>query len=63
VALVCRELMDAEMTARVGAAHGETSETRTTQRNGYRPRLWETRVGEIEHLDRVNEEVTELTAA
>jgi putative transposase len=45
VALVCRELMDAEMTA-----HGETSEARTAQRNGYRPRLWETRVGEIELL-------------
>ena len=50
VAVVCRELMDAEMTAHVGAAHGETSEARTAQRNGYRPRLWETRVGEIELL-------------
>jgi putative transposase len=26
----------------------EGSETRITHRNGYRPRLWETRVGEIE---------------
>ena len=50
VALVCGELMDAEMTAHVGAAYGETSEARTAQRNGYRPRLWETRVGEIELL-------------
>jgi putative transposase len=48
VALVARELMEAEITVEVGAAHGEVSAERTTHRNGYRPRLWETRVGEIE---------------
>jgi transposase-like protein len=48
VALVARELMEAEISAEVGAAHGEVSAARLTHRNGYRPRGWETRVGEIE---------------
>jgi len=48
VALVARELMEAEISAEVGAAHGEVSAERLTHRNGYRPRAWETRVGEIE---------------
>ena len=48
VALVARELMEAEISAEVGAAHGEVSPERRTHRNGYRPRGWETRVGEIE---------------
>ena len=48
VALVARELMEAEISAEVGAAHGEISAERLTHRNGYRPRGWETRVGEIE---------------
>ena len=48
VALVAAQLMDAEITAEIGAAHGEVSAERVTHRNGYRPRMWETRVGEIE---------------
>jgi putative transposase len=48
VALVAAQLMDAEITAEIGAAHGEVSAQRVTHRNGYRPRMWETRVGEIE---------------
>jgi transposase-like protein len=48
VALVARELMEAEISAEIGAGHGEVSSERTTHRNGYRPRVWETRVGEIE---------------
>jgi transposase-like protein len=48
VALVARELMEAEISAEVGAAHGEVSAERRTHRTGYRPRGWETRVGEIE---------------
>jgi putative transposase len=48
VALVARELMDAEITEEVGAAHGQVCPERVTHRNGYRPRPWETRVGEIE---------------
>ncbi len=50
VALVAHELMDAEITEEIGAAHGEVCPERITHRNGYRPRPWETRVGEIELL-------------
>ncbi len=48
VAIVARELMEAEVSAEIGAGRGEVSVERLTHRNGYRPRLWETRVGEIE---------------
>ncbi len=47
VAMVAAQLMEAEITTEIGAAHGEVSSERTTHRNGYRERLWETRVGEI----------------
>jgi transposase-like protein len=50
VALVARELMEAEISAEVGAGRGEVSAERVAHRNGYRPRPWETRVGEIELL-------------
>jgi transposase-like protein len=50
VALVARELMEAEISVEVGAELGEVSAERTAHRNGYRPRPWETRVGEIELL-------------
>ena len=40
--------MEAEITAEIGAAKGEVSAERVTHRRGYRPRLWETRVGELE---------------
>ena len=50
VAIVARELMEAEVSAEIGAAHGEISPERTTHRNGYRSRPWETRAGEIELL-------------
>ena len=48
VAIVVAQLMEAEITAEIGAAHGVVSAQRVTHRNGYRPRMWETRVGEIE---------------
>lgn len=48
VAMVAAQLMEAEITGEIGAARGEISAERSTHRNGYRPRLWETRVGEIE---------------
>src|SRR3954451_12139039 len=48
VAIVAAQLMDGEITAEIGAGHGEVSSERVTHRNGYRPRVWETRVGEIE---------------
>jgi transposase-like protein len=51
VALVAREIMEAEVSAEVGAGRGEIAPgERVTHRNGYRPRAWETRVGEIDLL-------------
>jgi transposase-like protein len=51
VVLVARELMEAEVSAEIGAELGEIApQERVTFRNGYRPRAWETRVGEIELL-------------
>jgi transposase-like protein len=50
VALIARELMEAEISVEVGAELGEVSSERTAYRNGYRSRPWETRVGEIELL-------------
>jgi hypothetical protein len=40
--------MEAEVTDLIGAAHGERTEDRVTWRNGYRPRRWDTRAGELE---------------
>ena len=51
VALIVREVMEAEIGDEIGAALGEVApESRSTHRNGYRSRAWETRVGEIELL-------------
>ncbi len=50
VATVVAQLMEAEISAQIGAAHGEVTPDRLTHRNGYRPRVWETRVGELELL-------------
>ena len=50
VALIAHELMEAEISAEVGAELHQVSPERITHRNGYRPRPWETRVGEIELL-------------
>src|SRR3712207_6517446 len=42
-------LMEAEVSELVGAQRGERRpEDRVTHRNGYRPRRWDTRAGEIE---------------
>ena len=43
-----QELMEAEVSAQSGAERYERTGERTTQRNGYRPREWDTRVGTIE---------------
>ena len=46
---VCQQLMEAEVSELVGAARGERApEERLTHRNGYRPRPWQTRAGELE---------------
>jgi len=42
------ELMEAEVSELIGARRGERTEDRATHRNGYRPRRWDTRAGEIE---------------
>src|SRR5438128_376292 len=42
--------MESEISSEIGALRGEVSPERMTHRNGYRPRLWETRVGELELL-------------
>src|SRR3954453_8937511 len=45
---VVSELMEAEVSELIGAERGERTEDRATHRNGYRPRRWDTRAGEIE---------------
>ena len=45
---VVQQLMEAEVSELIGAEHGERSEERLTHRNGYRPRRWDTRAGELE---------------
>jgi transposase-like protein len=45
---VVQQLMEAEVSELIGAEHGERSPERLTHRNGYRPRRWDTRAGEIE---------------
>ena len=48
VAVLAEAVMEAEVSAHVGADYGERSEMRTSRRNGYRPRRWDTRVGSID---------------
>src|SRR5436189_816797 len=48
VKAVAQELMEAEISELIGAQLGERTEDRATHRNGYRPRRWDTRAGEIE---------------
>ena len=44
-----QELMEAEVSEQIGAQLGERRpDDRATHRNGYRPRRWDTRAGEIE---------------
>src|SRR3954465_9732322 len=49
VRLMLDALMEAEVSAMIGAAYSERApERRTAQRNGYRERVWDTRVGAME---------------
>jgi putative transposase len=41
-------VMELEVSQQIGAERYERSDKRTTQRNGYGERTWETRVGEID---------------
>jgi transposase-like protein len=43
-----RELMEAEVSAQIGAERYERSDERATQRNGYRHRAWDTRLGTLD---------------
>jgi len=46
---VVQQLMEAEVSELIGAERGERApEERLTHRNGYRPRRWDTRAGELE---------------
>jgi putative transposase len=49
LAWVVQQLMEVEVSELVGASRGERApEERLTHRNGYRPRVWSTRAGELE---------------
>ena len=42
------QLMEAEVSAQIGADRYERTADRTTSRNGYRERAWETRLGTLQ---------------
>ena len=46
--VLVEEIMEAEVSSRIGAGYGERSPERVTHRNGYRSRAWDTRVGTME---------------
>jgi putative transposase len=49
VGFVAQQMMESEVAGLVGAELGERRpEDRATHRDGYRPRRWDTRAGEIE---------------
>src|SRR3954447_888734 len=49
VKAVAAEMMELEVSELIGAQLGERRpDDRATQRNGYRPRRWDTRAGEVE---------------
>src|SRR3712207_1511699 len=43
-----QQLMETEVSAQIGAERYQRSDERTTQRNGYRTRPWDTRLGTLE---------------
>ncbi len=49
VRTLAQALMEADVSARIGAVRGQRSpDTRVTRRNGYRTRRWDTRVGTVD---------------
>ena len=49
--VLVEEIMEADVSSRTGAGYGERNPERVTQRNGYRSRAWDTRVGTMEFAD------------
>lgn len=48
VRMVMQELIEAEATEKIGAGRYERTESRTTDRNGSRPRLLATKAGDVQ---------------
>src|SRR4051812_46752857 len=48
IGFAAQRLMELETDTLCGAGHGERSESRTNQRNGFRDRDWQTRAGTVE---------------
>jgi transposase-like protein len=48
IGFAAHRVMELEMAGLTGAGHGERSESRINQRNGYRERDWQTRAGTVE---------------
>ena len=49
-------IMDAGVSAQIGAEYGERTPERITHRNGYRTRTWDTRVGTMDlHIPKIRE--------
>ena len=46
--VLVEEIMEVDVSSRTGAGYGERNPERVTQRNGYRSRAWDTRVGTME---------------
>ena len=56
VAWVLQQLIEAELSATIGAGRHERSEARTAQRNGHRPKLITTTAGDVElHIPKLRE--------
>ena len=54
--VVVEGIMDSEVSSRIGAEYGERCPERVTQRNGYRSRAWDTRVGTMDlHIPKLRE--------
>ena len=54
--VLVEEIMEADVSSRTGAGYGERNPERVTQRNGYRSRAWDTRVGTMDlHIPKLRE--------